>query len=164
MTVVVRPAHLDELTGVGELTAVAYADEGAAPSVGYLARLRDAVTRAREAELYVALLPDAEGTLAGTVTFCPQGSPWAELAQPDEGELRMLAVAASARRRGVARALVGACVERSRELGYRRLVCSSLPAQRAAHVLYDRLGLRRLPDRDWSPEPGVDLLAFGLDL
>jgi hypothetical protein len=55
-------------------------------------------------------------------------------------------------------------VERSQELGYRALVLSSLPAQETAHRVYERLGFRRTPDLDWSPEDGVDLLAFRLDL
>jgi ribosomal protein S18 acetylase RimI-like enzyme len=69
-----------------------------------------------------------------------------------------------ARRRGVAAALVGACVERSRELGYRALVLSSLPVQQPAHRVYERLGFRRTPDLDWSPADNVELLAFRLEL
>jgi ribosomal protein S18 acetylase RimI-like enzyme len=171
MTVLVRPAHTHELALVGELTARAYTADGAVdPSDDYLDHLRDAVTRAREAELYVAMLPEVAGDPegpeepAGTVTFCPEGSPWCELAQPGEGEFRMLAVDPRARRRGVAAALVGTCVERARELGYRALVLSSLPVQTPAHALYGRLGFHRTPQRDWSPVPGVDLLAFRLDL
>jgi hypothetical protein len=30
----------------------------------------------------------------------------------------------------------------------------------AAHQVYGRLGYARDPERDWSPVPGVDLLAF----
>lgn len=161
----VRPAHLDELAEVGEVVVAAYdADGFLEADDDYVPRLRDAVTRSREAEVYVAVLEDLPGEVAGTVTFCPQGSPWAEIAQPGEGEFRMLGVAPRARRRGVAAALVGACLERSRELGYDAVVLSSLPEQQSAHRLYERLGFRRLPERDWSPATGVDLLAFRLPL
>lgn len=160
MTTRVRPAHTAELAAVGELTVTAYAED-VGPEDGYTEALRDAVTRAREAELYVALLDDV---LVGTVTFCPQGSPWCELAQPAEGEFRMLAVSPSARRRGVAASLVSVCLERSRELGYDAVVLSSLPGQRMAHRLYERLGFARVPERDWSPVEGVDLLAFRVGL
>jgi hypothetical protein len=34
----------------------------------------------------------------------------------------------------------------------------------AAHRLYERLGFTRLPERDWTPLPGVDLLVYSLDL
>lgn len=33
---------------------------------------------------------------------------------------------------------------------------------KAAHHLYEQAGFGRLPDRDWSPEPGVTLLAYGM--
>ena len=36
--------------------------------------------------------------------------------------------------------------------------------QRPAHQLYQRLGFQRTPHLDWSPAPGVDLLAFRMDL
>jgi len=165
MTVTVRPVHTEELAEVGELTAAAYAADGLlAEGDPYAEHLRDAVTRAREAEVYVALLDGREDVLAGTVTFCPEGSPWREVARPGEGEFRMLAVSPTARRRGVAAALVGVCLERSRELGCTAVVLCSLPVQRGAHRIYERLGFRRLPERDWSPADGVELLGFGLEL
>jgi GNAT superfamily N-acetyltransferase len=165
MTVSIRPVHPSELERVGELTVQAYAVDGfVTESDGYADHLRDAATRAREAEVYVAVLPDRPEEVAGTVTFCPQGSPWCELAASGEGEFRMLAVAPKARRRGVAAALVSVCVERSVELGYSAVVMSSLPVQRDAHRIYERLGFRRTPDLDWSPDIGVVLLAFRLDL
>lgn len=165
MTLTVRPVHADELAEVGELTVRSYAVDGFLDGDDrYVHHLRDAVTRAREAEVYVAALPERPDRIAGTVTFCPQGSPWSELAGPAEGEFRMLAVAPEARGRGVATALVGVCLERSRELGYSAVVLSSLPVQRTAHRLYARLGFRRTPDLDWSPAEGVSLLGFRLDL
>ena len=33
-----------------------------------------------------------------------------------------------------------------------------------AHRLYARLGFVRIPERDWSPFPGVDLWALRLPL
>jgi ribosomal protein S18 acetylase RimI-like enzyme len=162
MTILVRPARDDELATVGELTYQAYAAEGfIGAGDAYAEQLRDAARRAGEAELYVAELG---GDLAGTVTFCPEGSAWCEVATVGEGEFRMLAVAPAARRQGVAAALTGACVERARELGYQALVLCSMSSQRPAQRLYERLGFRRTPALDWSPVPGVDLLAFRLDL
>jgi ribosomal protein S18 acetylase RimI-like enzyme len=162
MTVVVRPAHRSELDRVGEITVAAYTADGLlVEDDPYAGHLRDAATRAREAELYVAL---AGHEPAGTVTFCPEGSPWREVAEPGEGEFRMLAVDPGHRRRGVAEALVGVCLERSRELGYHAVVLSSLARQAPAHRIYERLGFRRAPERDWSPYDGVDLMGFRLAL
>jgi len=33
---------------------------------------------------------------------------------------------------------------------------------RAAHRIDRRLGFARVPERDWSPLPGVELVAFAL--
>ena len=163
MTLDIRPAHDDELTAVGQLTLDAYAADGfVSPDADYAENLLDAATRAREGELYVAV--GEEGGLLGTVTFCPEGSAFREVAVYGEGEFRMLAVAPEARGRGVAEALVRACVERAQELGYSALVLSSMPTQRQAQRIYARLGFRRTPDLDWKPIESVDLMAFRLDL
>jgi GNAT superfamily N-acetyltransferase len=165
MSVIVRPAHPQELGRAGDLTVEAYdADGYLVEDDPYLDTLRDAARRATEAEVYVAVLPEAPDHPVGTVTYCVPPSPWTELAREDEGEIRMLGVAPSVRRRGIGEALVSACIERSRELGHTAVVLSSLPVQVAAHRVYSRLGFRRTPDLDWSPLPGVDLLAFRLDL
>ena len=157
----VRRAGADELAAAGELTLQAYAADGFAdPS--YVARLRDAPTRDREAELWVAADPDG---LLGCVTYCPPGSPWREIAVDDsEGEFRMLAVPPTARGRGVGRLLVLRCLDRSRELGQQRVVLCSDKRMAAAHRLYASFGFTRLPERDWTPVPGVDLQAYSLPL
>ena len=139
----VRPARPEEYDAVGELTVAAYVEGGhLAADSGYVAQLRDAAARARDAWLLVA---EDGGDLVGTVTFCPAGSPWREVATEDEGEFRTLAVAPGAQGRGVGRALVEACIDRSVELGFTALVLCTLPDQTAAHRLYERAGFRRLP-------------------
>lgn len=163
MSLVIRPAHDEELGAVGELTLGAYAADGfVSAETDYASELRNAAQRAREAELYVATTED--GRLVGTVTYCPEGSAYREVAGPGEGEFRMLAVDPAARGRGVAEALVRMCIERSEELGYGAVVLSSMPSQQTAHRLYARIGFRRTPELDWKPVPQVDLLAFRLDL
>jgi ribosomal protein S18 acetylase RimI-like enzyme len=161
--ILVRPTHEDELAAVGALTLDAYAVDGfVTPDSPYAVELRDAATRAREAELYAAV--DEDGALLGTVTYCPGGSSYQEVARAREGEFRMLAVSPHARRCGVAQALVRTCLRRSTELGYTAVALSSMPDQRAAHRLYERLGFRRAPELDWRPRPEIPLLGFRLDL
>jgi ribosomal protein S18 acetylase RimI-like enzyme len=55
-------------------------------------------------------------------------------------------------------------IERAVRAGVRHLVLLTQPDMRAAQHVYQRAGFRRLRDRDWSPAPGVTLLAYGLDL
>ena len=66
--------------------------------------------------------------------------------------------------RGTGRALVAAVIERATVKGVHRLLLSAQPAMTAAQHLYRRAGFTRLPERDWSPAPGLSLLAFGLVL
>jgi ribosomal protein S18 acetylase RimI-like enzyme len=76
----------------------------------------------------------------------------------------MLAVAPAARGRGIGHALTRWCVDRAREQGCSRVVLSSLDRMHAAHRLYERMGFRRLPERDWFPSPEISLVSYALDL
>jgi ribosomal protein S18 acetylase RimI-like enzyme len=154
----VRPATPEEFAAVGDLCVAAYA-ELLTGDGSYAATLRDVATRAEHAEVLVAAEDDR---LLGTVTFVAHGGPLGEIAGPDEAEFRMLAVEPAAQGRGVGLALMREVLERRG--GRRAIVCSSLPSMRAAHRLYDRLGFTRVPERDWSPVAGVQLLAFELPL
>jgi ribosomal protein S18 acetylase RimI-like enzyme len=127
----------------------------------YVEVLRDAATRAAQAELLVAA---DDGDLLGTVTFVPDGGPLGEIAAPHEAEFRMLAVDPAAQGRGVGTALMRHVLDASRRAGKAEIVCSSLAEMRSAHRIYERLGFRRVPERDWSPVPGVDLIAFAAQI
>jgi ribosomal protein S18 acetylase RimI-like enzyme len=156
----IRTATPAEFAAVADLCVDAYAPflDG---DHHYVAVLRDAAGRATAAELLVAV---EAGSVLGTVTFVPDGGPLGEIAGPDEAEFRMLAVDPAAQGRGVGAALTRHVLDDSRRRGRTGVVCSSLPAMRAAHRVYERLGFRRAPDRDWSPVPGVDLVAFAVAL
>ncbi len=154
---VVRRAEPSDLEAAGELTVAAYAEFTSGPDDHYLARLRDAGRRDREAELWVA---ERDGVVVGTVTVALPGSPWREIAAEDEGEFRMLAVAPAARRQGVGEALTRHVLQRFRSAGFRGVVLSSLAEMTSAHRVYERHGFRRAPERDWSPIAGVELIAF----
>lgn len=160
VTLEIRLAVPAEYDAVGELTVEAYSHDGFVRGQ-YAMTLRAAADRAAKAELWVAV--DSAGLL-GTVTYCPVGSVYREIGRDDEGEFRMLGVAGRARGLGIGTALTERCIERSREQGLRRIVLSSAEYMTTAHRIYERLGFTRLPERDWSPIPGVDLYAFSLDL
>ena len=163
MAVLVRPAQPAEAVAVGELTAHAYAVDGFVPSGSdYASVLSDAATRLRDADLLVA--EDEAGALLGTITFALSGTPYAQIARAGEAEFRMLAVAPAARRQGVAKALVEACIERGRVAGASALVLSSSLDMTAAHGLYERMGFTRQPERDWSPVAGVQLLVYSVPI
>jgi predicted N-acetyltransferase YhbS len=158
----IRRATPQELEEVGRLTAEVYVGDGfVGADDRYFRELVDTSRRAREAEVWVAV---DDGQVLGSVTFCPVGSAYREIAHADEGEFRMLAVSPAARGQGVGRALVELCVRRSGELGYAGVRMSSMDRMTTAHGVYERLGFVRAPEDDWSPEPGVSLCAYATRL
>jgi ribosomal protein S18 acetylase RimI-like enzyme len=161
----VRSAAPAEYDAVGALTADIYGGEGLA-GPAYVEILRDARSRAEspDTELLVAVDPSVNALLLGAVVFCLPDSPWAMDAHPDEAEMRMLVVAPTERGSGAGAALVDACIQRASAFGARRLVLSTKREMAAAQRLYGRLGFGRLPERDRTPRPGLELLAYSLDL
>lgn len=161
---VIRPEEYDAL---GEITARAYLDDGLldfGEDDPYLEFLRDVAARADGSEVLVAV--DGGGTVLGGVAYAVGGSAWANVAGEGEAEFRMLAVAGSARGRGVGEALVRACVDRARATeGCVRVCLSTHKAMLAAHRIYERLGFVRTPERDWSPVPALSpLLTYSLEI
>jgi ribosomal protein S18 acetylase RimI-like enzyme len=158
----IRTAYPEEYGRIGELTAAVYVAGGyISPNGTYIRLLRDAAARAHDAELIVAV---QGGEPAGTVTYCPHGSPWAQLTARGEAEFRMLAVTPAARGLGLGEALVRRCIARAREDRCTMLRLSTEPVMHAAHRIYQRLGFARTPERDWYPEPGSRLLTYARSL
>lgn len=158
-----RRATAADHEAIGEVTVAAYEEFTNAAEAGYVAYLRDAATRDREAELWLAEDEDT-GEVLGSVTVCPVASPWREIGTDDEAEFRMLSVSPQAQGRGVGSALMELVVRRAHEDGKGAIVLSSLADMTAAHRIYERQDFRRVPERDWSPAPGVELLAFRKEL
>ena len=141
----------------------AYAEFTAGPDDGYVAHLRDAARRDREAELWVAEL-DGDGSSAPSRSR-PRARPWREIGRGRRG--RVPDARGLPRRpggRGSARRWPSWSSTASASSAARAIVLSSLAEMTSAHRIYERLGFRRVPDRDWSPMPGVDLIAFRMEL
>ena len=170
----IRVATDDDVAAAGALTAQAYQTDGLVrDGDDYVDELLDAVRRSREASLLVALATvedkfddtgedRAEDTVdhvdedapavVGTITIAPAGTSYAEIAEPGEVELRMLAVSPETRRRGIAESLMRAAMREAVSLRAQRVVLSTLEEMTSAHRLYDRLCFTRVPDRDWHHE------------
>ena len=174
--ITIREAREDELDAAGALVVRAYAGNGTpdgrhAQYAEYLDHVRDARGRSRHCPILVAVESggdagaDLGGILLGCVSYVPDAaSPYAELEVDGEAGFRMLGVDPAAQGRGVGQALVEACISRARAAGRRGLAISTGPDMVAAHRLYERLGFRRAPARDFEPVPGIGLWAYVLVL
>jgi GNAT superfamily N-acetyltransferase len=164
--IVVREARTSELPEAGDVVVRAYRALPGQPGPSfesYLEHVRDAAGRAGVCPVLVAV--DGDDRLLGCVTYVPdRGNPFAEVQRGDEAGFRMLGVAPEAQGRGAGRALVEACIAHAREERRSGLAISTSPVMRTAHRLYERLGFRRAPDRDFEPVEGVHLWTYVLQL
>jgi ribosomal protein S18 acetylase RimI-like enzyme len=159
--VTVDRAGPEDFPRIGQLTSDVYVGGGLA-SPEYGVQLRDVAGRADRAELLV--VRDEEGRVVGSVALVLAGDFGEVTESADEAAFRMLVVDPAVQGRGIGELLVRTCLERARAAGKRRMVLSTDRGMTAAQRLYERLGFTRLPERDWQPAPGIDLLVYALDL
>jgi ribosomal protein S18 acetylase RimI-like enzyme len=155
----IRRAEDGDAAAVTALWTEAYSSRGPAgrstpyEEVEFLESLRGG-------EMHVV---EENGAVVGVVVLYPPGAAGRTIGGDNEAELSRLAVAASARRRGIGRRLIALCAERARGLGAGALVLWSRPHQTDAHGIYESLGYRRAPQRDGEDGDG-ERLVFSLDL
>jgi len=157
----VASAGPDDFDRIAELTVRVYVEGGLASS-GYTAELADVAGRSHRSELLVVHGPD--GGVVGSVALVLTGDFGEVTTSDEEAAFRMLVVDPAVQGQGIGELLVSTCLDRAREAGKRRMVLSTGPAMTAAHRLYERLGFTRLPERDWTPVPGIDLMVYARDL
>jgi ribosomal protein S18 acetylase RimI-like enzyme len=157
----VESARPEDYDRIAELTVGVYVD-GRLATDAYTPELADVAGRASRSDLLVVRA--ADGRVVGSVALVLDGD-FAEVAESDdEAGFRMLVVDPAAQGQGIGGLLVSTCLDRARAAGKRRMVISTDPRMTTAHRLYERLGFTRLPERDWSPMPGIDLLVYCRDL
>ena len=159
--VVVEPAVPADFDRIAALTVAVYAGGGFG-SPDYVPQLADVAGRAAHSALLVARRPG--GPVVGSVALVLDGHLGEVLHGPHEAGFRMLVVDPRARGIGVGELLVRTCLERATAAGRTRMVISTEPTMATAHRLYQKLGFTRLPERDWSPLPGVGLLVYSRPL
>jgi ribosomal protein S18 acetylase RimI-like enzyme len=161
----IRPVRPEEYEALGELLVEAF---GSLPPLmpdldDYNRHLRDVARRATTSCVLVATTP--AGELLGGVTYVngPE-DPYSQDLRQGESGMRMLGVDPAHRSGGVGRALTEACLERARAAGRSRLILYTGSWMVVAWHLYESIGFHRVPDRDLTDAPGVDMLAYAFDL
>lgn len=142
----IRLIRDNEIEAVSAFTTRAYASTYEIdPSSGYYAELGRVAERAAQCEVWVAVDADS-GELLGTVTTPRPGEHLSAFPQRGDMDFRLLAVAPSARGRGIGRALVQHCADLAVARGATRLVLHTGDDMDEAVALYERLGFERLTD------------------
>jgi len=140
----IERAGPEDFEAVAALWTEAYVDLGdGSRTVPY--RGQEAEDSARDGTLLVA----RQGLqIAAAVAIYLPGDPGGAVRSDDEAEISRLAVAASARRQGIARGLIAHCQELAEASPAEAIVLWSRPKQIEAHRLYESLGYRRAPERE----------------
>ena len=159
----IREAGVGDQRAIHDVTLAAYEEYAARmpPALWRGYRQNIVATLAAPAPALQLVAEDA-GTVVGTVLLYPAGSggpterPWPEV--------RLLAVAPTARGRGVGAALMRECIGRTRAAGAEALSLHTTDLMRVAKAMYERMGFVRAPGLDFEPAPGILIQGFRLRL
>lgn len=156
----IRDASERDARAITDLWTGAYVTEGEGGRVVPYTEA-DFFETARHSQVFAA---ERDGVVIGVLALSAPDAPGRAVARADEAELSRLVVAASARRLGIAQALVGHCHELARAAGWSAIALWSRRYQVAAHRLYESLGYERVPERDQTDASGHERLVFRLGL
>lgn len=162
----IRNARTEELDEVSRLILAAYSQYSALmPNEvwqPYARNITDVRSRLDESELIVA---EEDDRILGTITFYSDGSASKEEGWPSNyASIRLLVVHPDARGRGLGRMLTEECIRRSRQLGIRCVGLHTTEFMSVAEGMYERMGFKRSPEFDFTPEPGLLVMAYRLEL
>lgn len=163
-----RDARPEDRSAVAALTLAAYGEYAAKMEPEAWAGLEGAVRAALalDDDAVHRVVAERDGEVVGGVMLYPPaadayGGYTEAAAWP---ELRLLAVAPSARGMGVGKALVEECVRRARAMGAEVLGLHTSRSMQVAIGMYERMGFVRAPEHDFQP-PGAELVtAYRLPL
>jgi len=167
MPIVIRDATPADLDAIADTTHSAYAEYADLMTPDAWAGLHAAVSAAlitRESVQRIIAI-DSDRIVGSVMLFAPAADAYRGAArQVSWPELRLLAVAASSRGRGVGRALVQECMRRARGMGAHEIGLHTSQSMQVATRLYTDLGFKRAPEFDFQP-PGAELVkAYRLAL
>lgn len=140
-TVTLRGLRPGDLGMVTARQAIVYADEyGWDQSYEALvSRILAGFTDHFDASRDAAWIAELDGRMVGSIFLMASE-------KPEVGKLRLLYVEPDARGAGVGTKLVGACIGRAREVGYRRLELWTNSILDAARHIYQRVGFQLLKE------------------
>ncbi len=162
-TIRIRAARDDERDTIRDLTLAAYEEYARIMAEpvwqGYRRQLLATLDSEGPVERIVA---EQDDTLVGSVLLYPPatnayGKATAGSAWP---EVRLLAVAPTARGQGVGTALMGECERRAQHMGATALTLHTTDIMRTAMRMYERMGFVRAPELDFKPAPNMLIKGF----
>lgn len=152
---VIRDATNDELHFIREQRVAAYEEHAKKIPEGHWEALKRAILTESELQPGVErIVAEINGEILGSVVLFPAKSNAYEgnVAELEYPEIRMLAVAPFARGKGIAKALISECIQRSKVKGNQSIGLHTGEFMTNAMGLYESLGFERLPEYDFEPD------------
>ena len=163
-----RDARPNDRDAIEAVTLSAYQEYAALLPARWEGYRQNILATLADVQPAAQIVADQESHIVGTVLLYPAetvianpGGVPVTLTWP---EVRLLAVAPTARGQGVGAALMQECVRRARQSGARVLTLHTADIMEAAMRLYARMGFQRAPDLDFQPAPGVTIKGYRLSL
>ena len=156
----IRDARDDDRPRIAELTMSAYGEYATIMTPESWRMLEGALRQSLADDSGVTrIVAELDGALVGSAALYEPGvdAYGALAASARWPEVRLVAVAHSARGRGIAHALVSECVRRAKASGASSLGLHTSRSMSAAMRLYKRMGFVRDPSSDFQP-PGAELV------
>lgn len=156
----IREARADDRDRIAGLTMTAYGEYATVMAPDAWSVLEGALRQSLADDRGVTrLVAERDGEVVGSAALYEPGvDAYGALASTARWpEVRLVAVAPTARGLGVARELVSECVRRARAAGATSLGLHTSKSMSAAMRLYERMGFVRDPGSDFHP-PGAELV------
>lgn len=165
----IRNALEEEYSAIREIRLDAYREHAQKIPEKHWNVLKQSILSDEEDEDGIErIVAEIDGEIVGTVAlFSSEIEAYKGLTEGQLGypELRMLAVSSKARGKGIAKALVEECIERSKKKGYSFMGLHTADFMENAVKLYESLGFERLPENDFVPlDDGIVVKAFRIAL
>jgi GNAT superfamily N-acetyltransferase len=163
----IRDSRPDERDAVVSLTLTAY--EEYASRMRYWKYYREnIISTLEEPEPAEQIVAERDEDIRGSVLLYPAGtvfsSPEGDTITLHWPEVRLLAVAPTARDQGIGTALIGECIRRARDSGAQFLVLHTNSIMSAAIRLYERMGFEHYPHLDFAVDENVTVMGYRFDL
>jgi ribosomal protein S18 acetylase RimI-like enzyme len=160
--IVVRTARADEREVIARITRAAYVEYASSMAPEAWPELAAAIESGLASTAPVErIVAELDGCVVGSaMLFAANVEAYAHVAGAQQvtwPEVRLVAVDASARGRGIARAMMEECVRRARAAGARAIGIHTSQTMGAAVALYRSMGFERVPALDFQPA-GAELV------
>jgi GNAT superfamily N-acetyltransferase len=157
----IRTVRASDDDAVGDLTLAAYQQYAAIMQAHWEIYRQSILATLADFHPAEQIVAEQGNTLVGTVLLFPAGI---VLTTPDGAsttlawpEIRLLAVAPSARGRGIGAALVRECLQRARQSGAEAVTLHTTEMMQVAMQMYERMGFVRTPELDFHPVPEITI-------